>query len=306
MDASEAHRPTTDDDPPLRPTETARWVLPVLLPLLLVNAVLLLGDGSRSGEIASTTATAVLWGGTLVLGLLACAVLAVLTRRDRPVPRGPIIRAVAVAAFFVLLTSVSARSQPIAAELQRNWQGKVMDLLWVVILCMILHRWARQETGLLRLPAPGSRRVALRVVGGVSALFVALGLLAAATGDAAQRPVDLEQLAWDATLPNLTEEIIWRGVMLAVLDRALPPTRRVLGAPLGWGAVMTSAVFALGHLIQLGGDGSWSVSIAGGVFAAVMGLALAWIRARTGSIWPAFALHCAPELGADAGLLLGT
>ena len=103
---------------------------------------------------------------------------AVLTRRDRPVPRGPIIRAVAVAAFFVLLTSVSARSQPIAAELQRNWQGKVMDLLWVVILCMILHRWARQETGLLRLPAPGSRRVALRVVGGVSALFVALGLLA--------------------------------------------------------------------------------------------------------------------------------
>lgn len=40
------------------------------------------------------------------------------------------------------------------------------------------------------------------------------------------------------------------------------------------------------------------------LFATAMGLVLGWVWSRTRSIWPAFLLHCAPEVGVDVGMLL--
>ncbi|WP_157975696.1 CPBP family intramembrane glutamic endopeptidase [Brachybacterium sp. YJGR34] len=280
----------------------------MLAPLAVVVLLHLFEDPDRLPAVVRSLGSAALWGGTLVLGLLVLAGAAALTSGDRGSPPRELWTAVAVVAYGVMLTSLSGRilTLPLFAGLQGNWQGKILDLLWVGILFLLLRRWAREETGLRGRLVPGSARPALIAITVVLALFVGLGAVAALTGEDAGRAVGMEQIVWDATLPNLTEELIWRGMMLAVLDRALPPSRRVLGAPLGWGAVLTAVVFGLGHMILLGADGSWSLSVGGGLFATAMGLAFAWIRSLTGSIWPAFALHCAPELGADVGVLLGS
>lgn len=293
---------------PLSPTDTPRWVLPALLPLTAVVTIYAVLDRGAMSAVLTSLGDASLWGATLVAGLLVMVLVAVVVGRTSAITRRELVAATAVAAGFVMLTSVSGRllTLPLLADLEKNWQGKILDLLWVAVLFAVLHRWARTETGLRLRLEKGSARPALSVVLGVLVLFIGLGMLAVATGEGADRPVGPEQLLWDATLPNLTEELIWRGAMLAVLDRAFPPSRRLLGAHMGWGAVITAMVFGLGHTILLGADGSWSLSVAGGVFALAMGLAFAWIRSRTGSIWPAFALHCAPELGADLGVILGT
>ncbi|MGP9538597.1 lysostaphin resistance A-like protein [Brachybacterium sp. AOP43-C2-M15] len=301
--------PSSEPARPLSPADTLRWLPPALLPLgAAIAAHAVLAPGSRAAVpsgVLSGLGAAALWGLVLVGSLVVVTGAVLLVHRLRGLPRVRPTAATAVVALFLLLTSLSTRLPPLPFwdGLERNWQGKLLDLLWVGILVLVLRRWAREEAGLRWRIVPGSARPALLVVLGVLTVFVALGAVAVLSGESAARPVDLEQVLWDATVPNLTEELIWRGAMLAVLDRALPARRRVLGAGLGWGTVITAVLFGVGHMVLLGADGAWSLSIGGGVFALVMGLALAWIRARTGSIWPAFALHCAPELGADIGVL---
>lgn len=300
------------------PAGTARWIVPVLLPTVAVVGLHAALDPAALPEVARSVRVSMVWGGLLVAGLVAVVLIAravtVATSRGRSDP-GPAPRigsrttwvAVGVVAFLTLLTAVNGRITPLPFfdVFERHWQGKVLDLLWVVILLAMFRRWARDEAGLTWRIRPGSSAPATILIGGVFVLFVGLMVWAASEDPSVREGVGLEQLAYDATIPNLTEELIWRAAMLAVLDRAFGTPWTVFGAPVGWGLVVTACVFGLGHAVLIDlGTGAWSVSVAGGVFAAVMGVALAWIWARTGSVWPAFLLHCAPELGADVGVLI--
>lgn len=299
-----------------RPTETSRWVLLVPLPLVGVFlAHAFIAPGDLSGLFGSVGISA-LWGGALVLGLIAVTLampawtaLRSSAARARRVAAAPETwLAVAIVAYLVMLTAISGRIAvlPVFETFERHWQGKVLDLIWLAILFGTLRRWAHTEAGLRWSIRSGSARPALFAIGGVFAVFAALTILSVAVDPATATAVSAEQLAYDATIPNLTEELIWRGAMLAVLDQAFGTSRTVLGALVGWGAVITAVAFGLGHTVLVDLSGTWSINIAAGVFATVMGLALGWIRARTGSIWPAFLLHCAPELGLDIGMLIAS
>ncbi|WP_169736517.1 CPBP family intramembrane glutamic endopeptidase [Promicromonospora kroppenstedtii] len=296
------------------PTNTARWVLPVLVPVAAVLVAHFVLDPGGWAEVtkslvigASHAAVVVLGTAVVVLALLAARMLV----RGRQggavrVPTGRTWTGLAVVAYLVLLTAISGRIAPlpIFAGLERHWQGKVLDLLWLAVLLGILHRWARAEVGLRRRLEPGSARPALILIGVTFGLFAGLTVLSVAMDWLPVEPVSAEQLAYDATIPNLTEELIWRGVMLAVLVAVLPPTRTVLGARVGWAVVISSVAFGVGHTALVDLEGVWTLSLAGGLFATGMGLALGWVWSRTRSVWPAFLLHCAPEIGVDVGMIL--
>ena len=47
----------------------------------------------------------------------------------------------------------------------------------------------------------------------------------------------------------LPEEAFYRGYLQTSLERELGKKLVILGAPVGWGIVLTSAIFALGHLL---------------------------------------------------------
>lgn len=301
------------------PTDSGRWLLPVLAPFAVVIGAHLVWDSSAGGAVLGSLATGALWGGVLIIGLIVLVLVAVSTTAMKSQSRshaspgttvapavGPRWRPVTAAAVFILLTSVAARLTPLPLfdAFERAWQGKVIDLLWVLLLYVVFRRWARDEAGFRWTLAPGTGRPAFTLIAGTFCFFVALTLVAVATGSAPAQTPSIEQFVFDATIPNLTEELIWRGAMLAVLCRAFPPMRMVAGAPVGWAIVISSVVFGLGHTILIDATGVWSVSIAGGLFATAMGLLLGWVWARTGSIWPAFLLHCAPELGLDVGMAL--
>ncbi|MGW0505038.1 CPBP family intramembrane glutamic endopeptidase [Micromonospora sp. NPDC003241] len=307
-------RDTKDAGRLVRPAETGRWVVPVLVPLVVVFVAYawIVPDGL--GEAARSVAVATAWGaalvGTLLVTLLVLLAVTAARRGTAAVRR--IVAApgtwlaVAVVGYLVLLTSVSGRMAPLPVfdALDRHWQGKVLDLVWLAVLFGMLHRWARAEAGLRLRITPGSARPALLTIAVVFGVFVGLTALAVALDPSAATAVGAEQVAFNATIPNLTEELIWRAAMIAVLDRAFGTPWVVLGAPVGWGIVLTSVVFGAGHGILVDLDGVWGFNVAGGLFATVMGLALGWIWARTGSVWPAFLLHCAPELGVDVGMLV--
>jgi uncharacterized protein len=296
------------------PTTSARWVLPVLLPVgAVLVAHLVLDSGSRADVagglvIGGSHAAVVVLGTALVVLVLLAARILVRGGKDRAVrvPDGHTWTGLAVVAYLVLLTAISGRIAPlpIFEGLESHWQGKVLDLLWLAVLLGILHRWARAEVGLRWRLEPGSARPALILIGATFGLFAGLTVLSVAMDWVPVEPVSAEQLAYDATIPNLTEELIWRGVMLAVLVAVLPPTRAVLGARVGWAVVISSVAFGVGHTVLVDLEGVWTLSLAGGLFATAMGLVLGWVWSRTRSVWPAFLLHCAPEIGVDVGMIL--
>ena len=110
----------------------------------------------------------------------------------------------------------------------------------------------------------------------------------------------VRQLAWiapvkpfDAVLGQLVvvalpEEAFFRGYLQTALDRAWKGRVRVLGADLGYGVIVASALFAVGHIATVPHPARLAVFFPSLVFG--------WMRARTNGIGAGVAFHTACNL----------
>ena len=87
------------------------------------------------------------------------------------------------------------------------------------------------------------------------------------------------------------EEIFFRGYLLVRLERVWRPTRRLWGAPVGQALVVSSALFALGHLIVVPSPQRLAVFFPALVFG--------WMRGRTGSVAAGATFHALCNIVAD-------
>ena len=86
----------------------------------------------------------------------------------------------------------------------------------------------------------------------------------------------------------LPEEVFHRGYLMGALDRRFVPTRKFFGVALGWGAVLSSLLFAVGHLIAFAQPVRLATFIPAMVFA--------WLWRRSGSLWAPALFHFASNL----------
>jgi membrane protease YdiL (CAAX protease family) len=89
----------------------------------------------------------------------------------------------------------------------------------------------------------------------------------------------------------LPEEVFHRGYLMSALEELWPPRHRVLGVRFGVAALLSSAVFALGHLV-----GMAETARLGTFFPA---LVFAWLWRRSGSLWAPALFHTASNLLMD-------
>jgi membrane protease YdiL (CAAX protease family) len=89
----------------------------------------------------------------------------------------------------------------------------------------------------------------------------------------------------------IPEEIFFRGYLLVRLERVWRPTRRLWGAPVGWALLVTSALFALGHLVVVPSPQRLAVFFPALVFG--------WMRGRTGSIAAGATFHALCNIVAE-------
>ncbi len=85
------------------------------------------------------------------------------------------------------------------------------------------------------------------------------------------------------SLIALPEEVFYRGYLQTRLDDAWPLRVRLFGASVGPSVVVTSAIFALGHLLTIHDPGRLAVFFPSLVFG--------WLRARTGGVGASIAFH---------------
>ena len=227
----------------------------------------------------------------LIVGVAWTALASVALARNET--RGGIALLLVVALFVVnLLLLTLPRVGPFAA-LEWNWQGKTLDLVWCLGVIALLSPGLRREIGWTLETRPGTLPVALiniAILAAAGFLFLGSGVSSAPDG------LTVERMLFDVTYPNLVEEIVFRGFMLALLDRAFGLHWTFSGARIGWGLVLTAWLFGLAHGIALDADGiAFDPALLAVTF--VAGLVFGWIRALTGSLWPASLAHMAPEVG---------
>ncbi len=206
--------------------------------------------------------------------LLALAISAALipwARREQ--------RPAAVGAFALLLLYVVALA--VAGWLLdpdwRPWAPAIAAAaVWLAFQPLLaVGRLTRAEVGLVPL-RPGSARPAFAV----TAIAVVLNaFIVGLRGPAAMSVAGPLLLA--VVLAAMVEELVFRGVILALADRAHPPRWNLWGAPIGLGGLAVTAAFVALHGVRPG-------LLLGVVPAAILYL---WLRARTGSLLAPIAAH---------------
>jgi membrane protease YdiL (CAAX protease family) len=93
---------------------------------------------------------------------------------------------------------------------------------------------------------------------GVQLIFIAIGLV---------------------ILPPVTEEVIFRGFLYSSLKKGMP----ILAA-----AIVTSLLFAAGHLAEGGGSGPLYIAA---IDTFVLSMVLVYLREKTGGLWAGIGLH---------------
>lgn len=196
-----------------------------------------------------------------------------------PGPGGAARWALAAAALAALLLGLQALPPMLFGAGRWNWAGHALALAALAGVAWALRSrigLTAAAMGFTRRPAPGRQPAAAGVTLAMLAWQAVAVLRLPAPAD-----VTAEDLWFQATMPGLFEEALFRGLLLALLDRAWPPRWRVAGVDLGWGGVAVTVAFVALH----------ATSFASIQAVAPLALALLWLRGWTGGlVWPVF-LH---------------
>jgi membrane protease YdiL (CAAX protease family) len=167
-----------------------------------------------------------------------------------------------------------------------NWEGKILGAIGLLIAGWIIFRGDMKAWGFTwsqNGPAP---------IAGIS-VAVATALATAAFMYLYFPGVKTEPLAdwaYQLTMPSLDEEFLYRGVMLVMLERAFRPSFKLLGAPLGFAALITTLIFYVTHAMGVSPD--WSITMVWGeIVPLITGALFVYVRIATGSLVLPVLLH---------------
>ncbi|HEY2069454.1 MAG TPA: type II CAAX endopeptidase family protein [Rhizomicrobium sp.] len=164
-----------------------------------------------------------------------------------------------------------------------NWSGKAIDIAAISLVAIALiatRRFTAAEMGYTVRQAPRTGRAFLTVV--VPFLLITAFLTLMWFGET--KPQSVETLWFEATMPGLAEEPLWRGILLALFMKMFAARNKLLGAEFGYAAIAVSLVFGLVHGLQFDDKLAIHTSPIEGAWATLCGLIFAWLRLRTKSL----------------------
>lgn len=163
-----------------------------------------------------------------------------------------------------------------------NWLGKAMSFGGMLIIAA-LPVFGFRRVGLTLAQRPGWPMALLALIA-LTAFYVAFALMAN------DGPDDAETMLYQWTMPGLDEELFYRGVLLLAMNEAFRARANILGAPIGYGGILTCIVFGLAHALSFGEEG-FSFEPVYFLLTGVPSLILLWMRERTGSLLMPIVAH---------------
>ncbi len=167
-----------------------------------------------------------------------------------------------------------------------NWIGKGSASLLAVVFIWSFKKLPRSDYGFTTTVQPNTWKPIAYTF-----LFVSLLLAGLQYGVDGFSGVNVETLLFQATMPGIAEELVYRGILLALLNDWFGRPWKLGGAAMGWGSVITSLLFGLAHGILIGKGFSLHVDLVTAIFTGLLGFLMAWARERSGSLVPAILGH---------------
>jgi membrane protease YdiL (CAAX protease family) len=164
-----------------------------------------------------------------------------------------------------------------------NWLGKAAECL-LALLFIATTLLTNREAG-LDFRIKHSKQVFGFIVGLLSIIFAiyyfAFGF---------KNVSGTETFVFQLLMPGIAEELVFRGVLLGLLNKVYTKGFTVLQTPLGWGVVITSVLFGLVHSFNFG---SYTIDFNMLYFVSTfsMGLFLAFVKEKSQSLLPGIACH---------------
>src|SRR5574342_454288 len=160
-----------------------------------------------------------------------------------------------------------------------GWSGKTYSILAILI---VLHATRSlvsfEEVGLTIRQHSGSIPASLAVI--LLIVLYSVGLAFSSP----KGEFDSGLLLYLAILPGLNEELVYRGVLPACLDRFFPKDWVLASAKTGWSTIIATMLFGLLHGMWLDDHFEFHVEMVWIRNALFSGFIFAWLRERTGSL----------------------
>jgi membrane protease YdiL (CAAX protease family) len=204
--------------------------------------------------------------------------------------RHPVIAAIGLSLVPVVFTAAGfAIAQVLGQNEAATYATVAASVTVSAFVALVVMRFARPSLSEFGLRAPRGAATALWWL----PLLLVVGLVFTASGVVVPL-ASIAPIVWLAVAVGFNEELVYRGLVLAILRRY--GTRR---------AVLFSAViFGVLHLANIGSGKSPAYLAAQVLFSALFGVVTAELVAVTGSLWPGILFHAAYDavsyMGGDA------
>jgi membrane protease YdiL (CAAX protease family) len=186
----------------------------------------------------------------------------------------------------LLLASVSSVS--FFQGQQWNWLGKGLALIAGLIFITIIPTFNRSSFGVTTKINWTETKPLLTVC--FIYMLIRLGLYA--TSSDATFNIDPETILYQATLPGLQEELIYRGILLGLLSSAFTiPRFKFLKVNFGFATIITSLLFGFAHGITLNENLGFGINYFVLFRTTFDGFLFALLTEKTKSIFPNIVFH---------------
>ena len=135
--------------------------------------------------------------------------------------------------------------------LKFNWSGKILSLLLGLLVIFSVSKEERIKIGFtFKTNSKSNLKFGILFFLGFTLFDLIFKLIVFPKGIA----FDLETFVYQATMPGLTEEIAFRGILLWLLNKAFIPKWNYKTLDFGWGFVIITFLFGASHGIFLDQD----------------------------------------------------
>lgn len=154
-----------------------------------------------------------------------------------------------------------------------NWSGKIYSIALSVVAVIALRIHPKDIGLTLKQEAP---RLAVAAIVGFIIWGSCLGLLFQPGAP------DAETLAFQAIMPGISEELVYRGIAPAIVMGLILGNRNYDGMP--WAVIITTAIlFGIWHSLSYSG-GEFRFDLMSGLFPFIGSVVGGWLRFKTGSL----------------------
>ena len=187
--------------------------------------------------------------------------------------------------FLVTIAVLFIPDLPALSKLKWNWQGKFLSFLMALLFVYVLPFLTKEQAGFtFKINRSVWLPFLILTVLSVAYSFIHINTIQEVDGSK-------EYLLFQLTMPGLSEEPIFRGVLLGLLNLVFVSRRKILGTYFGIGALIQAILFGIGHAVYFDQQQHIQFYMEGFVFTFTLGVFMTYLKEKGESIIPAILFH---------------